>query len=187
MEWVRKILKEMLDFNDAFVLEEKYKDFITTKYPNKKIAILSCMDTRLTELLPAALGFKNGDVKVIKNAGGIISSPFGSVMRSLIVAIYQLEVEEILVIGHTDCGMQNIDSEVIIEKMKSKGISEEKIDMIKYCGIDFNEWLKGFDSVELSVSETCRIIKNHPLIPEYIKVEGLIMDSTTGKVDVVDF
>lgn len=48
------------------------------------------MDTRLTELLPAALGIHNGDVKIIKNAGAVISHPFGSVIRSLLVAIIEL-------------------------------------------------------------------------------------------------
>ena len=53
------------------------------------------MDTRLTELLPAALGIKNGDVKIIKNAGGTITHPFGSAMRSLLVAIYELGIREV--------------------------------------------------------------------------------------------
>ena len=53
------------------------------------------MDTRLTELLPAALGIMNGDVKIIKNEGGVISHPFGSVIRSLMVAIYELGVKEV--------------------------------------------------------------------------------------------
>ena len=59
----------MLAYNKQFVENEGYKEYITNKYPDKKIAILSCMDTRLTALLPAALGIKNGDVKMIKNAG----------------------------------------------------------------------------------------------------------------------
>ena len=69
------------------------------------------MDTRLVELLPAALGLRNGDVKIIKNAGGVVTNPFGSVIRPLLVAIIELGVEEIMVIGHTDCGVQHIDSE----------------------------------------------------------------------------
>ena len=67
--------------------EKRYERFITDKYPNKRIAIVTCMDTRLVELLPAALGFRNGDVKIIKNAGGVVTNPFGSVIRSLLVAI----------------------------------------------------------------------------------------------------
>ena len=63
------MIEEMLAYNREFVKNEGYKEYITNKYPDKKIAILSCMDTRLTELLPAALGLKNGDAKIIKNAG----------------------------------------------------------------------------------------------------------------------
>lgn len=66
------MINEILKYNKEFVANKGYEKFVTNKYPDKKIAILSCMDTRLTELLPAALGLKNGDVKMIKNAGGII-------------------------------------------------------------------------------------------------------------------
>ena len=106
------MIKEILEYNKQFVEEKKYEKYKTSKYPDKKIAILSCMDTRLTELLPAALGIKNGDVKIIKNAGGVVSHAFGSVVRSLLVAIFELGVEEIMVIGHTDCGVQHINSDM---------------------------------------------------------------------------
>ena len=90
------MIDELLKFNREFVKSKGYERFITNKSPDKKIAIVSCMDTRLTELLPAALGIKNGDVKIIKNAGAIISHPFGSVIRSLLVAIYELGVNEVM-------------------------------------------------------------------------------------------
>ena len=112
------MVEELLAFNTKFVKEKQYEQYATSKYPDKKIAILSCMDTRLTELLPAALGLKNGDVKIIKNAGATITQPFGSAVRSLLIAIYELGVEEILIIGHTDCGVQHMDSQSLIEKMK---------------------------------------------------------------------
>ena len=79
----------------------------------------------LTELLPAALGIKNGDVKMIKNAGGIISHPFGSVIRSLMVAIYELGVKEVMVIAHSDCGACHMSSAQMIEHMKARGIKQE--------------------------------------------------------------
>ena len=62
------MIDQILEFNKKFVEEGKYEQYRTSKYPDKKIAIITCMDTRLTELLPAALGVKNGDVKMIKNA-----------------------------------------------------------------------------------------------------------------------
>ena len=70
-----------------------------SKLPNKKMVILSCMDTRLMELLPRALNVRNGDVKLVKNGGSSYYHPFGSVMRSILVAVYQLQADEVLVIG----------------------------------------------------------------------------------------
>ena len=97
------IIEEIIEYNEQFVANKGYEKYLTSKYPDKKLAILSCMDTRLTELLPAALGLKNGDAKLIKNAGGLVISPFDSAMRSLLVAIYELGVEEIMVVAHSNC------------------------------------------------------------------------------------
>lgn len=176
------MIEDILEFNEAFVRDKKYNAYVTSKYPDKKLAILSCMDTRLTELLPAALGLKNGDVKIIKNAGGIISNPFGSVVRSLLIAIFELGVSTILVIGHTDCGVQCMDSKVMIEHMKARGIPQESLEMLHYCGIDFEKWLRGFDDVNTSVRETVELLYKHPLIPGDIKIGGFVMDSTTGEL-----
>lgn len=113
------------------------------------------MDTRLTELLPAALGIKNGDVKIIKNAGGTITHPFGSAMRSLLVAIYELGVEEVMIIGHTDCGVQHMDSETMLQHMRERGISQDHIEMMQYCDINLNSWLSGFNDTEEAVQKKC--------------------------------
>ena len=74
------MIDQILEYNKTFVIRKDYEKFITDKYPDKKLAVLSCMDTRLTELLPAALGLKNGDAKIIKNAGGLVIAPFDSAM-----------------------------------------------------------------------------------------------------------
>ena len=88
------MIDKILEHNEEFVNKEKYKPYEASKYPARKLAIVTCMDTRLIELLPAALGIKNGDAKIIKNAGGVITHPYGSVMRSLLVGILELGVEE---------------------------------------------------------------------------------------------
>ena len=64
------MIDDILEFNRRFVEDRGYERYVTTKYPDKKLAIVTCMDTRLTELLLAALGLRNGDAKIIKNAGG---------------------------------------------------------------------------------------------------------------------
>lgn len=179
------MIEDIIAYNKHFVEEKEYEKYTSSKYPNKKIAILTCMDTRLVELLPAALGFKNGDVKMIKNAGGVISNPFGSVIRSILVAIFELGVEEIMVIGHTDCGVQHIDSQKMISHMKERGITQENIDFIKYCGVDFEKWLAGFETVEQSVTNTVDTVRQHPLIPKDVKIGGYVMYSVTGELQTV--
>lgn len=180
------MIDDILQFNKNFVDEQKYTFYCTdTKYPNKKIAIVSCMDTRLTELLPAALGMGKGDCKIIKNAGAVISHPYGSVVRSLLIAILELGVEEIMVIGHTDCGVANIDVNSLLDKLKQRNISQENIDMIEFGGIDFQVWLGGFQDVFQSVKESVSLLKRHPLIPKDVVVRGFVMDIKTGKLEEV--
>lgn len=176
------MVEKIIEFNKKFVKEKQYEKYETSKYPDKHLAILTCMDTRLIELLPAALGIKNGDAKIIKNAGGVITHPYGSVMRSLLVAIVELGVTEIMVIGHTDCGVQGLNAKEMLAKLKQRGIKEKHIEIIRNSGIDFENWLSGFESVEQSVQDTVYVLKNHPLMPENIEICGYIMDSVTGEL-----
>lgn len=174
------MIDELLRYNADFVAREAYRPFLTSKYPDRRIAIVTCMDTRLVELLPAALGLRNGDVKMIKNAGGTITNPFDSTMRSLLIAVYELGVTEIMVIGHTGCGVQGMDSAEMLECMRSRGISEEHINLMKHCGIDLDSWLHGFEHTDAAVAETVDLIRNHPLMAADVTVKGYIMDSETG-------
>ncbi|CAM3769141.1 beta-class carbonic anhydrase [Mesobacillus zeae] len=180
-----RVLEEILSYNEKFVAEKKYEEFTTTKFPNKKMVILTCMDTRLLELLPKALNVGNGDVKIVKNAGALVTHPFGSIMRSLLVAVYQLQAEEVLVIGHHDCGMSGMKPEAVIEEMKIRGIKEETLDTLCYSGIDIKEWFHGFDNVTQSVAHSADMIKKHPLLPKDVPVHGLVIDPATGKLDLV--
>ncbi|WP_301703169.1 carbonic anhydrase, partial [uncultured Muribaculum sp.] len=170
------MIEEMLRFNRRFVETKEYEKYKTSKYPDKKIAIVTCMDTRLVELLPAALGIKNGDVKMIKNAGGTITNPFDSTVRSLLVAIYELGVTEVMIIGHTGCGVQGMDANEMLNLMRSRGISDEHINLMMHCGIDLKSWLHGFEDTHAAVEETVDLVRNHPLIPTDVTVKGYIMD-----------
>lgn len=180
------MIDEMLSYNRRFVESGEYTKYATSKYPDKKLAIVTCMDTRLIHLLPAALGISNGEVKMIKNAGGTITNPFDSTMRSLIVAIYELGVNEVMVIGHTNCGVQGMNAGHMLGLMRQRGISEEHINLMKHCGIDLDSWLHGFDDTEEAVNETVDLIRNHPLIPADITVRGYIIDSVTGALTPID-
>ena len=176
------MIEEILSHNREFVESRGYERFITSKYPDKRIAIVTCMDTRLVELLPAALGLRNGDVKIIKNAGGTITNPFDSTMRSLLVAVYELGVNEIMVIGHTGCGVQGMDAAEMLHLMRERGVPQEHITLMRHCGIDLDGWLHGFDDTDAAIAETVDLISRHPLMPADVRTAGYIMDSTTGEL-----
>lgn len=179
------ILDELLVYNQNFVENREYEKYETTKFPNKRMVILTCMDTRLLELLPKALNLGNGDAKLIKNAGALVSHPFGSIMRSILIAVYELKAQEVMVIAHYDCGMAGLKAEPVIETMKGRGISAETLNTLVYSGIDIKQWLHGFDDVTESVKHSVSVIKNHPLMPKGVPVHGLVINPKTGKLDLV--
>ena len=176
------MIDTILEYNRKFVESGEYEKYKTSKYPDKKIAILTCMDTRLVTLLPAALGIRNGDVKLIKNAGAVVTNPFDSTIRSLLVAIYELGVNEIMVIDHTGCGVQGMDAGEMLHLMKERGIDDEHISLMRHCGIDLDSWLHGFDDTPSAILETIDLISNHPLVPKDVVVRGYMMDSVTGEL-----
>lgn len=179
------MIDQILEYNKKFVAEKGYERFITDKYPDKKLAVLSCMDTRLTELLPAALGLRNGDAKIIKNAGGLVITPFDSTIRSLVVAIYELGVDSIMVVAHSHCGACHMSYDHFHDQMLARDVTDQTLDTIRKCGIDLNHWLEGFRDTEESVRRTVETIRTHPLVPKDVIVRGFIIDSETGALEEV--
>src|SRR4029450_10927154 len=112
------ILGQILEHNRRFVANCEHARFETDRFPNKKIVIVTCMDTRLVELLPAAMNLRQGDAMVLKTAGAVVAHPFGGIMRSILVSVYQLGANEIAVVGHHDCGMTQLSCESILERAK---------------------------------------------------------------------
>ncbi|WP_199621589.1 beta-class carbonic anhydrase [Paenibacillus alkalitolerans] len=178
-------LEEIMNYNEKFVGDKGYEQFITDKFPDKQIVILTCMDTRLIDLLPRAMNLRNGDAKIIRNAGAIVTQPFGNIMRSILVALYELTAEEVFVIGHYECGMTGLNAENIIRKAGARGVSQTTIDTLRHAGIDLSRWLTGFEDVTQGVMKSVEIIRNHPLLPAGTPVHGMIIDPRTGKLDVL--
>ncbi|TVT27623.1 carbonic anhydrase [Salinicoccus cyprini] len=179
------LLNDLLGYNEQFVNNKEYEQYVTTKSPDKKLVLISCMDTRLTELSTKALGLKNGDIKHIQNAGAVISHPYGSTMRSILVAVYMLGADEVMVMGHHDCGFGALKPEPMMNNMMERGIKEETFETLKHSGIDVTSWLKGFDSVEESITESVGKIKHHPLMVEGVPIHGTVINPENGKVDLV--
>jgi len=179
------ILSDIQEHNLRFVAQREYEPFLTDIFPDKKLVVLTCMDTRLVELLPRAMNLRNGDAKIIKNAGAVVSHPFGSVMRSLLMAVYDLNVAEVAVVGHYGCGMTRLSCDRILKSAVARGIAPKTLETLQHAGINLQDWLKGFESPEDGVRQSLSIIRQHPLLPPGVPVHGLMIDPETGRLDLL--
>ena len=102
-------------------------------------------------------------------------------IRSIAAAIYSLGCEEVLVIGHSECGMAHADSEKVKAKMLEMGIKEEDINEID----DLTKWIGAIPGEEQNVLDTVEAIKNHPLITSEVPIHGLMLDIVTGELEVL--
>ena len=176
-----KVLDTILTANKSFVSKGIGTFAIVPKLPHKQLAIFTCMDTRLVEFLEPALGIERGDAKIIKNAGNTIVDPTGGVIRSLVAAVFLLGVEEILIVGHKDCGMANIDECGLEEKMLARGITPEAIAMIP----DLKQWIGAINNPQENTINVVNLIRSSPLIPQDIPVHGLLFCPDTGELEVL--
>ena len=174
------MIDQILAYNARFVAEKGYEPYVTDKYPAKGVAVLTCMDTRLTELLPKALGLRNGDAKIIKNAGGLVLSDTDSAIRSRLVGIYELGVKEVMVVHQSTCGACHMSYAEFKPHMLERGISPETLAEWESKGVA--DWLEGFHDTDASVRRTVAAVKNHPLVPSDVVVRGFVIDSVTGEL-----
>src|SRR3974390_3380289 len=91
-------MDDAIKANQAYAREFKLSHLAMP--PAAKLAVVACMDARLT--LEPMLGLKTGDAHIIRNAGGIVTE---DVVRSLVISQQLLGTQEIMIINHTDCGM----------------------------------------------------------------------------------
>ena len=152
--------------------------------PALGLAVISCMDARLTRLLPDALGLEDGDAAIVQAAGATIVEPYGEVMRSLLVAIGELGVREVLVVGHTDCGTCGMHAEHLLEALARAG-SDARALAEAAADRELMGRLAGFERLEGEVADSVRAIREHPLGPRSVRVTGCTIDVATGELTLV--
>jgi carbonic anhydrase len=176
---VAPLLDQILEHNARFVAERERP---LGRAPAKKIALFTCMDTRLVEFLEPALGLGRGDAKVIKNAGNTIVDPTGGVIRSLVVAVYALGCEEVFVVGHRDCGMAELDEDELERRMLARGVTPEAIAAVQPS---LREWVGAFHNPEGNVRHVVQVLRGNPLLPKDVPIHGLMFDPTSGRLDLL--
>lgn len=136
--------------------------------PKLHLAIVACMDSRLD--LFGALGLDIGDAHLIRNAGGL---PTEDVLRSLALSQRNLGTREVVLIHHTECGMENFDDALFRAKLAEE--TGEK-----------PEWdVPGFTDLRATMLQSIATVRACPWIPHREDVRGFIFDVATARIDEV--
>ena len=161
-------IDDVLASNKAYAAQFNLGDLPIS--PGRKLAIVACMDARLT--VEEMLGLKTGDAHIIRNAGGIVTE---DALRSLIISHNLLGTQEFMIINHTDCGMLTFKDDELRERL------QQQSGTCTVAPVHFHT----FNDLETNVREQIQKVTSHPWISQDITVRGFVFDVKTGKLNEV--
>jgi carbonic anhydrase len=143
---------------------ESFDRSALTPAPLSGLAIVACMDARLD--VEEALGLRTGDAHIIRNAGGLATD---DVIRSLIVSQQLLGTDEIVIIGHTGCGLHDADEPGLRDRLAAA------------TGQTLELAFGAFGDLEATVRWSVDRLRQHPWIKR-VPIHGMIFDVATGRL-----
>ena len=158
----RRILSENRRYIEAFDRSA------LTAVPLSRLAIITCMDARMD--IEEALGLRTGDAHIIRNAGGLATD---DAIRSLIVSQERLGTDEVVVIGHTGCGLEGADEE------------EMRDHLVTRTGRDLDIAFGSFADVSASVRAQVERLRAHPWVRP-VPIHGLVFEVESGRLTELD-
>src|SRR3979409_1531459 len=156
------VIDEVLEANEIYARTHELRRL--TPRPARKLAILTCMDTRLSI---RALGLVTGDAHIIRNAGGIVTDDS---LRSLVVSHYLLGTEEIMVINHTDCGLMQTTDQDLPTRIQNRAGTAAVAPAFFYA----------FQNIDENVRHQLQKLHTDPWIPKGVAVRGFVYDVASG-------
>jgi carbonic anhydrase len=136
--------------------------------PSRRLAIVTCMDSRLDVF--AALGLRDGEAHILRNAGGVITD---DVIRSLAVSQRRLGTREVMLIHHTDCGMQALsDDGFRAELQEATGVAPAFA-------------IESFTDLEADVRQSILRVRRSAFLPYRDVVRGFVYDVDSHRLGEV--
>ena len=148
---------------------ESFDDADLQVAPKRNLAIVACMDSRMD--IFKILGLGNGEAHIIRNAGGVITD---DVVRSLCLSQRLLGTREVILVHHTDCGLQKVNAE------------EFKAELEAELGLKPSWAVESFDDPYADVRQSMQRIHHSPFVPHKDFVRGFVYDVTDGLLHEVD-
>ncbi|MGB8473139.1 MAG: carbonic anhydrase [Candidatus Acidiferrum sp.] len=158
------VIDEVLQANELYSRTHELRRL--TPRPERHLAVLTCMDTRLSIL---TLGLKAADAHIIRNAGGIVTE---DALRSLVVSHYLLDTREFMIINHTDCGLTHTTEEDLRSRIQNRTGTAAVAPAFFYA----------FQNIDENVRHQLQKLRTHPWIPKQVTVRGFVYDVTSGRL-----
>ncbi|HDX9654937.1 carbonic anhydrase [Bacillus wiedmannii] len=154
---------------------------------NKKVLLLTDIEHGIEPTIQQVTNIQQENMLTIHSYDSVIVHPYGDIMRSIIIAIYEENVEEIFVVGIEDKETSSVNLQTQNDFIKD---NIELDYLFKNCMPEFssgslNAWLSGQENVSENIEKSIDMIRNHPLVPSDIKVHGFMIDRTGEKEMVV--
>jgi carbonic anhydrase len=130
--------------------------------PGRRLAIVTCMDSRLDVF--AALGLKDGDAHILRNAGGVVTD---DAIRSLAISQRLLGTHDVMLIHHTDCGMQKLSDDGFRAELQAA------------TGVAPAFAIESFDDVDADVAQSVLRVRRSPFLIHDGEVRGFVYDVDT--------
>lgn len=158
--------EDLLSGNASFA--EHFDDATLEVQPTRHLTIVTCMDSRIDVF--KVLGLENGEAHIIRNAGGVITD---DVIRSLCLSQRFLGTQEIVLVHHTDCGLQHISEDEFKTKLESE--------------LGIKPWwaLESFEDPYADVLQSMHRLHLTPFVEHKEYIRGFVYDVTTGKLNEV--
>jgi carbonic anhydrase len=142
--------------------------------------VVACIDPRLTGFLEPALGLPKHRAVVIRTAGNQLSERTRDELRSIAVALYVKNAREILIVGHSDCGMSTFSAADVAEAFRKAGIPRSA-----FGDDDLRIWFGAFGSIRENVIGSTTFLRKSGIVPRDVKIHGLLLDTDKGTMEVV--
>jgi carbonic anhydrase len=160
-------IDELLANNQGFAraLPDRHLDV----QPSRRLAIVTCMDSRLDVF--AALGLADGEAHVLRNAGGVVTD---DTIRSLAISQRRLGTREVMLIHHTDCGMQKLTDDGFRDELREE------------TGVAPAFAIESFSDVDASVRQSILRVRRSDFVPHRDAVRGFVYDVDTHRLREVE-
>ena len=146
---------------------------------SESLAVIACYDPRLDGMLRPALGLGESEGLLLRTPGALLGRQ-GEPLRYLVLAVYLFGVTEVIVLGHSSCRMAAFDTAAFIEAFRRRGVPRQA-----FGDGDLRSWAGAIPNPRQGVQESLAAISGSPLLPRDLSVAGLLLDDTTGAVELV--